>query len=316
MPGLRKATLPPCFVLCVGIALLTAAFAQASFPGSPGLIALQRSADPDTSAIWVLDPRTGSARQLTQEGFDTEPAFSPDGEWIAFSSDNSRGGYLNIWAIRPDGRELHRLTHTGLDLEAGEPAFSADGRWVAFLVEAPGGGYQVDRVPASGGRPQVLIPGDSANSAFSPSFSPDGHHLAWEQGPEVVPPGHPPRIFVGGPNRRGGHPLTNGSEPEFSPDSQSIVLTRQRRCAKGRGAEIDTLSLLTRQLFHLVQSCGARLYEPTYSPDGAWIAYTVSSGGRSHLGFVAVPGSAPLFTLPPGLGTDLPVDQAPSWQPL
>jgi Tol biopolymer transport system component len=303
--------------LLTGFASLTASSAQASFPGLPGLIALQRSANPDESDIWVFDSHTGAAQQLTHGAYDTGPVFSPDGEWIAFSSDASKYGYLNIWAIRPDGTGLHRLTFTGRDLEADEPAFSADGRWVAFSAEAPRGGYEIDRVPVGGGQPKVLIPGSSASSAVRPSYSPDGRHLTWVQGPEVLSGGAQPHINIGNLSGHGARALTRGSDPEFSPDGQSIVFVRERRCASGRtGEEVDTLSLVTKQVSHLVQSCSAQLSGPSYSPDGSWIAYTVLSGTRSRLGFIAVPGMTPSFTPPAGLGADLPVDQAPSWQPL
>src|SRR5690349_4313982 len=77
--------------------------ASAAFPGAPGLIALQRSADPDASDIWLLNWQTGATRQLTHRGYNAEPAFSPNGRWIAFRGDASWHGYLNIWAIRVDG---------------------------------------------------------------------------------------------------------------------------------------------------------------------------------------------------------------------
>jgi Tol biopolymer transport system component len=35
------------------------------------------------------------------------PAWSPDGEWIAFMAD--RGGEWAIWAMRPDGTAARRL---------------------------------------------------------------------------------------------------------------------------------------------------------------------------------------------------------------
>lgn len=290
---------------------------SAAFPGAPGQIALARSADSDGSNIWLLDWQTGAARQLTDQDYASEPTFSPNGQWIAFRSDASWHGYLNIWAIRADGTELHRLTLGHGELGAGSPAFSADGRWVAFTAEAPGGGWEVDRVAFSGGHRRVLIPGNPKRSAVAPSYSPDGRHLAWVQAPEVLRGKAVPHIYLGSTNGRGGQRLTTGAEPQFSPDGRSIVFTRERQCGNGlRSTNVVVFSLDTGQQWLAKQSCGATLGEPTYSPDGAWIAYTLSAGGKSHLGFVPTSGSTPAYQPLPGLGTDLPVDEFPSWQPL
>lgn len=304
-------------VLIAWLGAFAGGTASAAFPGAPGLIALARSADSDESSIWVLDWQTGAARRLTHEGYASEPAFSPDGRWIAFRSDDSWRGYLNIWAIRVNGTGLHRLTLGRGELGAGSPAFSANGRWIAFTAEARGGGYEIDRVAVAGGHRRVLVPGTRRSSATSPSYSPDGRHLAWVQGPEVLRGKAVPHIFVGNTSGGGGRRLTSGTEPQFSPDGRSLVFTRDHRCASGLvGAEIDTISLDTGGQSIVKQVCGASLWAPTYSPDGAWIAYTLFTGEKSQLGFVPAPGVTPTYQPLPGLGTDMPVDEIPSWQPV
>ena len=151
----------------------------------------------------------------------------------------------------------------------------------------------------------------------APAYSPDGRHLAWVQGPEGLGEKSESHILIGNTQGRGACRLTNGSAPQFSPDGHSIVFTRNRRCGNGLvGSEISIRTLDTNQEWHVEQACGADLWAPTYSPDGAWIVYTIFDGERSQLAFAPVPGSVPSYQPLPGLGTDLPVDELPSWQPL
>lgn len=302
-------------LLALGCWLLLWGNARAAFPGSPGLIAVQRSPDAnESSEIWVLDWQTGAARQLTNRGYNRSPTFSPNGRWIAFVSDIPRG-WFNIWAIRPDGSGLRRLTKGWGEHEAEDPAFSANGRWVVFSAESHQGGREIARVALSGGHWRTLIPQRGKVSAFDPSYSSDGRHLVWVEYREVRRA--LPHIFIGGPSGGGARRLTVGNEPEFSPDGRSIVFLREGRCRNGnRGTEIDTLSLDTGQLRQVKLSCGAELDSPTYSPDGGWIAYTVYSEERSEIAFSLVFGVSSQIAPPAGLGAEFPVDASPSWQPI
>jgi Tol biopolymer transport system component len=303
-------------IAALAVSSVAPSAASASFPGIPGLIAVQRSANPNASDIWVLDWQTGATRQLTHGDFDAEPDFSPNGQWIAFRSDASWHGYLNIWAIQVDGSGLHRLTKGKGDLDAESPAFSANGRWVAFFAEPLGDDRtQIDRVALSGGHRQILIDPSRGEYAISPTYSPDGRHLAWVQGAEARKA--EPHIYIGNTLGRNGRRLTYGIEPQFSPDGRSIVYVRRDLCAKGiLGSEIAVLSLENGTQSQVKASCGSLLEGPTYSPDGSWITYTMSSGEKSELGFTPVPLATPSFTPLAGIGTDLPVDEAPSWQPI
>jgi Tol biopolymer transport system component len=60
------------------------------------------------------------------------PAWSPQGDWIAFSnSDVEHPGTNGVYLIRPDGTELTQLAAP----ELGEPVWSPDGEWLAFAGE-------------------------------------------------------------------------------------------------------------------------------------------------------------------------------------
>ncbi|MGH9386033.1 MAG: TolB family protein [Vicinamibacterales bacterium] len=58
---------------------------------------------------------------------DTQPAFSPDGERIAFRSDRDGGG---IFAMGRTGEAIRRLTSRGY-----RPAWSPDGRRLAYSTD-------------------------------------------------------------------------------------------------------------------------------------------------------------------------------------
>ncbi len=114
--------------------------------------------------IWVLDLATGHAQNLTSRFAEQDPggpngffrpSWSPDGKWLAFSSDrgtewqghvcgaertiscSGRGiGWehvqqLGIYVIPSGGGELRRIT-TRSDYSAGSPRWSPDGRRLAF----------------------------------------------------------------------------------------------------------------------------------------------------------------------------------------
>lgn len=109
-----------------------------------------------TANIWVKDLETGVAKNLT----DTEttrssrespqghfrPSWSPDGKWIAFSSDrdtewtgHSNGtGWehtqtLSIYVIRPDGSDFRQVVSKP-DCALGTPQWSPDGSRILYSV--------------------------------------------------------------------------------------------------------------------------------------------------------------------------------------
>jgi len=106
--------------------------------------------------LYSFDRDTGAYTQLTHEpGYDAEGSYSPDGQWIVFSSnrhaytealsvddgklfENDPSAMLELYRMRADGSELQRLTNTlGYD---GGPFFSPDGQRIVWRRFAPDGG--------------------------------------------------------------------------------------------------------------------------------------------------------------------------------
>ena len=84
------------------------------------------------TSLWRIDLNTGDARQLTRKGgSDSSPAWSPDGQQIAFLSD--RSGSKQVFLLPIEGGEARQLTdlQQGVD---GPPVWAPDGESVAFTA--------------------------------------------------------------------------------------------------------------------------------------------------------------------------------------
>ena len=87
---------------------------------------------------------------LTAMGFDSYPAWSPDGTKIAFVSE--RDGSPNIYVMDANGNNQKRLTNNGGYYW---PAWSPDGRRIAFLL-GPGKKFDIFVMDADGQNPVNL----------------------------------------------------------------------------------------------------------------------------------------------------------------
>ncbi|HZD03610.1 MAG TPA: hypothetical protein VE173_01795, partial [Longimicrobiales bacterium] len=117
--------------------------------------------------IWVYDVETGEKTQITDDDFDDNgPEWSPDGQWIAFTSnrtgtqmgDRNRSDNSDIWVVSASGGEPRQLsTSPGPDRG---PAWSPDGTRLAWTgsLEENSGASQSDVwvAPVNGGAPRNL----------------------------------------------------------------------------------------------------------------------------------------------------------------
>ncbi len=162
--------------------LFTAFVVQAQAPGNqtrllrtPTVSATQ-IAFAYANNIWTVPRAGGSARRITSfQGQTTNPHFSPDAKWIAFSGEYA--GNLDVYVVAAEGGEPRRLTwHPGADLAQG---WTADGKSVVFsstrASSAPSGAPRFWTVPAEGGIEEPLpLP-----RAYQGKISADGTHVAY-----------------------------------------------------------------------------------------------------------------------------------------
>jgi Tol biopolymer transport system component len=244
------------------------------------------------SRIAVLNLQTGDVREVTHCGpdqgwteehpappgrcvADIDPAFSPDGQSIAFlrfiGPDKRCCGFTGIWIVGLDGSNPHQVTNVDPKLPAAYedygPAFSPDGRTLVFDrlqrkkapklvklgVEEPY--YHAVFVQSldSSGSPEDAhqITPWKMNCQDHPEFSPDGKLVLFRCPPRGHDPswGGPSNLYWVHPDGTGLHQLTRspndeqyylGSSfsPTFSEGEGWITAGRQPGYGKDDNADV------------------------------------------------------------------------------
>ncbi|HEY3198711.1 MAG TPA: DPP IV N-terminal domain-containing protein [Nitrospirales bacterium] len=182
----------------------------------------------------ALTPRPRINAITSFQGHESNPAFSPDGNQVAFVWDGEAGDNLDIYVKLTDTGVPLRLTkHPGADFS---PAWSPDGRYVAFMREWEGNGG-IYLVPSLGGPERKLADVFAADRSGWGwrylnwlSWAPDGKSLAVADKSSAS---EPFSIFLlsilTGEKRRLTSPpagFFGERNPAFSPDGKTMAFTR------------------------------------------------------------------------------------------
>jgi tricorn protease len=126
--------------------------------------------------IWIVERTGGMARRLTSfAGQTSNPHFSPDGKWLAFSAEYA--GNSDVYVVPSEGGEPKRLTwHPGPDLVQG---WTPDGKSIIFsstrATWAPSAAPRFWTVPAEGGVEEPM----ALPRAYEGKISADGTRIAY-----------------------------------------------------------------------------------------------------------------------------------------
>lgn len=125
--------------------------------------------------LWVANiDGTGVRRLTSDDGFESNPAFSPDGKLIAFSAEYD--GNVDVFVVPVEGGVPKRLTwHPYPDIVR---AFAPDGTSVLFASHRSvftNRHFQLFTIPIDGGFPANL----KLPRAYRACYSPDGSRMAY-----------------------------------------------------------------------------------------------------------------------------------------
>ena len=238
------------------------------------------------SHIYLAAADGTGAVQLTQgEKSSTFPEWSPDGQWIAFLSAraNKSEAKTNLWRIRVGGGEAEQLTDEKSNISA--LRWSPDGSQIAFSMPNPPTDDQEKATKEK--RDWRVIDEDLKPVRLclvSIAKDPSGKHAVRKLTSEKL--------------------SVDSTQFDWAPNSQSIVFSHSPTPKVDDWTQADiSLVEVTSGRTRLMASTPAAELDPSFSPDGEWIAYSASDvpaawAGASRLQVMAVDGGAPRALAP------------------
>jgi Tol biopolymer transport system component len=297
-------------VWMAAVLLLLAEPAHATFPGANGRLAFTSG---DVQILMMN--ADGGGLTFPPLEFPSGPAWSPDGEKLAFHSETFLGypGDLTpseIYVADPDLSNPKDLTNTP-DLGETDQAWSPDGNGIMFV------GYGPDRRPdlyvmnADGGGRRLIRAGFEGGDL---EWSPDGTKIVFERDFDIWvmnPDGtqaHNLTNFAPAPSPY--EPRANAHSPSWSPDGRRIVFAVNPPDPQLRN--FFELYLVNADGSGLVNLTRTELVDenwPVWSPDGTKIAFV---DGKPPYGvFTITPDGRDRTTLTVGINPS-----GGSWEPI
>jgi Tol biopolymer transport system component len=272
--------------------------AHAAFPGGNGTIAFTGSPCSGRDCIMRISPSGGFPATV---GLGSHPAWSPDGQRIAFADGT------DIYTIKWDGTDRQLVLDWSLDVEAVSWAPSGD-RLAAALGVCDLGECRVDIhviVLGPSGAQSVMNITPDAFPDRNPAWSPDGTRIAFDTSRDSNND-----VFTMGVDGSNRERLTTDpagdGDPNWAPSGNAIAFT------SGRDGADAIYTMNADGTAQTRRSVEGRSRQPAWSPNGTRIVF---SGIRGE-------GTSGLYTIPADGGSESKLtgqtsrnDYEPDWQP-
>ncbi len=237
---------------------------------------MDEEANRGNSDIWIA-PLDGSepARQLTRrEGTDSQPRFSPDGRWIAFTS--TRSGDAQVWVLPVDGGEARQVTR--LSTGASSPVWLPDSRRLvvqsSVFPECATDSCNAARLAEKDNAPSRARLIEELFYVHWDSWRDErrGHLFL------VDVDGATPRDLTPGPYEVPTIALGSAHDVAVSPEGTELCVTVNTDSNLAWSINNDLFLVpLDGSGWKRITTNPANDNHPVYSPDGRWIAYRAMS---------------------------------------
>jgi TolB protein len=237
--------------------------------------------------IWVMDPDGKNQRQITHfNSISTQPAVSPDGSKIAFTSWAKVTPGIFIFSVDPV-RDLRYYNQSASVNET--PSFTPDGKQIVYASSA---GSHCCRIFIAGLDGKGLRPISSSSAIeVEPKINPKtGSEIVFVSGRSG-----PQQIYKMNMDGADVERLTPGngeaSNPCWHPDGQFIAFAWTQGFATGN-FNIFTMDVVSHKYIQLTHSEG-RNENPSWAPDGVHLVFMSNRSGRKQIWSMLADGTQP-----------------------
>ena len=230
---------------------------------------------PGFQLIWRMKLDGADLEVVVVDGeINNQPAFSPNGKWIAFTSEKDAN--VEIYSMNINTRQIIRLTnHPEVDYQ---PDWSPDGERIVFVSHRDGN-PDIYTMAANG--EQLIKLTKSQRIEMWPAWSPDGSQIAFEQ--ETLDGRYEIHVVDNNGKNRikvADLPFANGF-PTWFPQGDEIAFVNlpEKGIEKTRIYTIDVNGQNQRLLF---EDRDGFIGKIRWSPDGAQILFSDSRHRTQH----------------------------------